>query len=464
MWKTLSKLSRASLLSLAAQWCEEENLRTCGPHILNEDDEDDPEAPYAAAESLAEIEGLYVEDLPSRKGSKREVVDRILEGDWRRGISMRQLAMAESQYILEHQSANRWAALRLTPYGEDDNEHEESTRHHLPRLHAATFLRSLQKEISPIAKAHFYIHQPSELPVTLLRIYLHDTPYNTTSSLRTSTTTSKTTRKTPSEAPKSIFVLFPTGTPYIYVSLSSSGTHLTDPESKSLLKFIVEAIPKALSCPSQRYELKPTSFTARSLSALLAHRGAERSNAAAGGWSIFVTDSKGRNALDFRDGLDEKTTEDDEQDADKENHLVIRGSKKRPFSHTDPSINNTPQTKKRLKLLASSRFGDYGLLDDGKNLHNFSVRITDPFDRRPKARVSDEEVGLFVQPHEGEEEPGGYKPDVKFTFQGSHVFAGLRMLVEKGIIDGSRMAGWMTGEAGVSVGTVREGKIETWDF
>jgi central kinetochore subunit Mis15/CHL4 len=185
VWKTLSKLSRASLLSLAAQWCEKENLRSCGPYILGEDnDENDLEAAYAAAESLAEIECLYTEELPSRKGSKREIVDRILEGDWRHGVSMKQLAMAETQYILEHQSANRWTALRLARFGEHTMEDDKS-QCHLPRLHATTFLRSLQKEISPVAKAHFHIHQPDSLTVTVLRIYLHDTTYNTTSALRT---------------------------------------------------------------------------------------------------------------------------------------------------------------------------------------------------------------------------------------------------------------------------------------
>ena len=467
VWRTLSKLSRSSLLTLASQWCERENLKTCGPYILGDGEADDLDAAYAAAESLAEVEGLYNEELPARKGSKREVVDRILEGDWRHGISMKQLAMAETQYVLEHQSANRWTALKLAVQinnDEDSEENEEKTGYQLPRLHAATFIRTLQKEISPVAKAHFYIHQADSLPLTALRIYLHDTPYNTSSALRTIATngTSKKAKSNPSEAPKSIFILFSTGTPYIYVSLSSSGTNLTDPESKSLQKFVVEAIPKALSRPSRRYELQPTALTARSLTALLAHRGAERTNSAAGGWSIFVTDSKGRNALDFREekAKDAKEeVEDDDAEADKENASALPGGKKRPFEHTDPTNNSDLQTRKRLKLLASSRFGDYGLPEDGKNLHSLSVHITDSFDRRSKPRRTQDEEGLFVEADA--EEGESWKPDVKISFQGSHVFAGLRMLVEKGVLDGERMPGWMTGEAGVSVGIVKDGRIES---
>lgn len=458
VWRTLSKLSRSSLLSLASQWCEENNLKTCGPYILGEDDADDLDAAYAAATSLAEVEGLYNEELPARKGSKREVVDRILEGDWRHGISMKQLAMAETQYVLEHQSASRWTALRLAPRQEDDGEHEN--RHqHLPRIHAATFVRSLQNEISPVAKTHFYIHEAESLPVTVLRIYLHDTPYNSSSALQTVATNGRSKKVNPSEAPKSIFVLFPAGTPYIYVSLSSSGTNLTDPESKSIQKFIVEAIPRALSRSDRQYELRPTAMTARSLTALLAHRGAERSHSAAGGWSIFVTDSMSRNALDFGDRKHDQNGENEaDEESDKENVAVLSHGKKRPFEHTNLTNNTDAKMRKRLKLLASSRFGDYGLPDDGKNLHSFSVRMSDSFDRRPEAINSTE----GVEPGDNEiDEGGSFKPDLRMTFQGSHVFAGLRMLVEKGVVDGSRMPGWMTGEAGVSVGVVKRGRIES---
>jgi central kinetochore subunit Mis15/CHL4 len=36
----------------------------------------------------------------------------------------------------------------------------------------------------------------------------------------------------------------------------------------------------------------------------------------------------------------------------------------------------------------------------------------------------------------------------------------VRELVERGIIDGERMPGWMTGEEGISVGVVKDGRIQ----
>lgn len=52
-----------------------------------------------------------------------------------------------------------------------------------------------------------------------------------------------------------------------------------------------------------------------------------------------------------------------------------------------------------------------------------------------------------------------WTPDVHLSFQGSHVFAGVRQLVEQGIVDGEKMPGWMAGDAGVSVGAVKEGRV-----
>jgi len=79
------------------------------------------------------------------------------------------------------------------------------------------------------------------------------------------------------------------------------------------------------------------------------------------------------------------------------------------------------------------------------------VRITDSYLSNPPARE-----------HEDEEEEinDSWQPSIRLSFQGSHVFAGIRQLVEKGIIDGEKMPGWMTGEVGVSIGVVKNGRME----
>jgi central kinetochore subunit Mis15/CHL4 len=439
--KTLSKLSRPSLLSLAASWCAPELQDSCAPFILAEGEDEASGAAYDAATSLSQVEGLYSEDLPSRKGTKREIVDRILAGDWRHGISLYQLAMTETRYILDQPSSNRWTAFKL-------QRHDGEPETNLPCFNPHSFLRNLQQEIAPLAKAHYALSTPPEFPGTVLRIYLHDTPYNTQSAVRSSSKFSSSSR---ASINKSMFVLFPTGTPYIYVSLSSTGSSIIDADSKSLQKFIVEAIPKALSSPGERYKLTSTALTTRSLTALLAHRGAERTNRVAGGWSIFADEKTNMNTLNYTKLEDVKLSIPEDQDAmDVEEKELgkSRGIKRSlSFSHTKPTSSLPSPQRKRLKLVAAGRFGTYGLPDDGNNFNRLDVRTTDSFSRRP---------GM-----EDEEDEDAFRPNVRLSFQGSHVFAGIRKLVELGTVDGEAMPGWMTGEAGVSIGTIKDGRIET---
>jgi central kinetochore subunit Mis15/CHL4 len=439
VFKTLSRLSRSSLLSLASEWCSPENLESCGPYILGEDEEEeDEEAPYEAARSLSAVEGLYSEELPARKGSKREVVDHILEGDWRHGISLRQLAMVESRYILDHPTSTRWTAMRLSRRGELEDTNSPKDR--LPRFHGQTFLRNLQREIAPISKAHYYLTRPKSLPVTLLRVYLHESPYNTQKSFQAVSSL----HKAGSENGKSVFVIFPHGTPFVYVSVASAGVQLVDTDSRSLQKFAIEAVPKALSRPNERYELRSTHLTARSLTALLAHRGSERTNAVAGGWSIFADDEFSASALDYR------KHELVENEEDKENQEGTKVGNKRLFEHANPTSTMESPTRKRQKLVATGRFGKYGLPDDGKGLNRFDVRINDPFTGpvRPQEDAED-----------STEVPDQWKPEIRLSFQGTHVFAGVRQLVENGIIDGEKMPGWLTGEGSVSIGVVKDGRL-----
>src|SRR5512140_1641791 len=92
--KILGRLSRASLLSVALDWLDENNQIFAAPYLRDDDDdEDDDEDDFnPPARSIEELQEVYTE-LQVRKGPKREVLDRIIEGDWRHGLSLYQLAM-----------------------------------------------------------------------------------------------------------------------------------------------------------------------------------------------------------------------------------------------------------------------------------------------------------------------------------------------------------------------------------
>ncbi|KAF2709300.1 CHL4-domain-containing protein [Pleomassaria siparia CBS 279.74] len=477
--RTLSKLSRPSLISLALQWLSKKNRDFCRPFLFGDEDpnledelEDEEEGEYDAAHSFEELQETYKE-LAARKGGKKEVLDRILEGDWRTGISMYQLATAEIQHLLDHPTALRWTAKRLAriPNSKSAVQDMEVTNdsEHLPRFQAQTFMMNLAKELTPLMKAHYLITRIKTIPITILRVYIHDSPYSTEASLAT-TTSSR-------DSAKAVFFVWPNGSPFVYVSLATHLGQVVGDNGRHLRNVVQQAIPKAFSRPSARYQLASTNFTARSLSALLAYRGPGKSNAAAGGWSIFADHSFSQNALDFI--TTQKSAALDKSTAGKEG--ATPGTKPgpgRPKRQLEDS--ETPEVKRR-KEVAEGRFGSSAKANDGRGIERFEVRIDDPFPALPSrnGHQFEETSELDPQPairsRRGRPSPlnrtateaaenddnamNSWVPDVKVVFTGQHVFAGIRELVEQGVIDGEKMPGWMTGEAGVTTGSVRNGRI-----
>lgn len=473
--RTFNKLSRHSLISLAHQWLAKKNRDFCRPYLLGDRDEeeDEEDEQYTPAQSYEELQELYKE-LAARKGGKREVQDRILEGDWRTGISMFQLATAEIQYLLDHPNSLRWTAKRLAriPNVKSAVLDMEVTNdsEHLPRFQAQTFMANLSRELTPLMKAHYLLTKIKTLPMTILRVYIHDSPYSTEASLAAESGSSDSAR--------AVFFIWPNGSPFVYSSIANHLGQAIGDDGKHLRDIVQQAIPKAFSRPTARYQLASTNFTTKSLDALLTYRGPGKSNAAAGGWSIFQDHSFSQNALDFitsqRGDGHERPTGD--KDASNTTSKLGPGRPKRALGDTE-----SPEAKRRREV-AEGRFGTSAQPNDGHGLERFEVRIDDPFPsvlENESQEADGDTSDLNAQPasrnrrgrpslldrslEEIEEIEGGdaWVPDVRVVFQGNHVFAGVRQLVEQGVVDGERMPGWMTGEAGVTIGAVKEGRIRT---
>ncbi|KAI0851957.1 CHL4-domain-containing protein [Daldinia vernicosa] len=508
--KTLNRLSRSSLLSLVLDWLDERNQYLCPPLLRRPDapqDEDEDDF-YPPAESLEELRGLY-ESMQARKGGRREVVDRILEGDWRYGLSLYQLAMADLQYLYDHPGSLKWTAYRIqqlkVPAHEDDAEGPERIDKEslaVPRFHPSTFLQNLQAEVLPDVKAHYNFDRPKDMPLLLLRIFIIDSPYNTDLAVSTrhrgrpGSNGSNKSITTSFDASRTIYIAFPDASPHIYISKSAAGGASSSAsaagEAKSLRALIVEGIPKALSRPRERYTLKGTNLTTKNLSTMLAVKGAGRTNAAGGGWSIYAgtgtsdlkTDSPLQTLLPTPPLSDASSIDTDNTDSD---------SRKRRRPVNDPADVEDEKQAKQARLAAQARFGNAAKVDDGKGIERLDVLIEDPFpvdianfsddeeseiqreneDRTAalsrqssKGRRSTLNLSVLVEDQENADDTGGgrrdndWAPQIRLSFHGSHVFAGIRQLVEAGIVDGEKMPGWMTGEEGVTIGAVRHGRIK----
>ncbi|KAI1388589.1 CHL4-domain-containing protein [Hypoxylon trugodes] len=502
--KTLNRLSRPSLLSLVLDWLDERNLSLCPPLLRRPDasDDEDEDDFYPPAQSLEELRELY-ENMQERKGGRREVVDRILEGDWRYGLSLYQLAMADLQYLYDHPGSLKWTAYRIqrlqTPAHEDDADRPEKADQEslsVPRFHPSTFLQNLQAEVLPDVKAHYNFDRPKGFPLLLLRIFIIDSPYNTDLAVSTrhrgrpGVSNSNTNATTSFDTSRTIYIAFPDASPHMYISKSaaSASSAASSGEAKSLRALVVEGIPKALSRPRERYALKATNLTTKNLTAMLAVKGAGRTNAAGGGWSVYagteVADLKADNPLQTL--LPTPPLSDADADADEEGDGARK--RKRVDLDTDPKDTEYEGQIKSARKAAQARFGDAAKVDDGKGIERLDVIIEDPFPtdvarslgdedederdrrrdddpaearRKSKGRRSTLDLSISVdgQDDEGREE-ATWAPRVKISFHGSHVFAGMRQLVEAGIVDGGKMPGWMTGEEGVTIGAVRHGRIK----
>ncbi|KAB8228461.1 CENP-N/CHL4 family protein [Aspergillus alliaceus] len=443
--KSLGKLTRQALLDLVFYWLDDRNVQSFAPYLERDEAEgtDDEElGPYPAERTIDNVRNAY-QELQVRKGGKREVIDRILEGDWRHGITLLQLAMVDLRYMDGHPSSLRWTALELTRIGADNARHTGAdVSSYIPRIHASTFLNNLQQEISPLVKAHYYLARSNTLPLTLLRIFVTNSPYQHP----------RQPPETLTDSSKVIYVAFPDSCPFVYTSIASStgskasSSHAAAPDTRSLQRIVRDAVPKALSLPQQRYGLKATSLTAKSLQALLALRGPGRSNRANGAFSIFADAVVEGSPLDPRpsntvtpeeyltqtEAVKDKRKDLDDQKGNETSATQQLGSK------TWSSEQDSHVPKKR-KLAIHSRFGTSGSLSSAP-LDRLDVRLLD----RPDGEDEDEDTDHAQY-------------SLSLTLAGSDVISGIRKLAELGVVDLERMPSWMTGEEAVTVAVVHRG-------
>ena len=471
--RVLTRLSRPALLSLAQEWLKPQNQSTCAPYLRSNGYEDD--SLNAASRTLDEIRELYSE-LDNRKGGKRDVLDQILEGDWRHGLSLQQLAMADVRHLLDHPKSCRWSALHLvsiSPGSKDEGRNESlffSKQRALPIFHAPTFLKNMQQEIGPLVKAHYYLTRMPSLPLTLLRVGIYDLLYYEPNSVANALVTT-------------IYIAFPENTLSVYVSFASTARQSGSVDGRGIRKLVIDALPKALSRPGERYSVGSTCLAAKSLAALVGMKGPGPSNAAAGGWSILAAGTAEESPLTASAPISDLLCFNDDN---KENHpipgraIAPRTVGNRVHESSRAAAEDEPLRKRRRRV-AEIRFGEIGIADVGKGIERFEVRLEDPFsDAVPDEQAqlnpssSDEPasrkgrrsvLSLFAEAEEPvqdmEEQTASviWAPHVQMTFSGTDIFAGVRKLVESGAVDGEKMPGWMTGENTVSIGVVRNGRL-----
>ena len=508
--RSLIRLSKSSLIDLALQWLLEENQATCAPYLArnrNLEEEVDEDYLWSPAETVEELRLTYHQMRFEINLNKRYIIDRILDGDWRRGLSLYQVASIDFQCLSENDNALRWTALKLVPLNDDEESGQEPLKKKrkmnpapYSAVSPATFLRNLQHEISPLVKAHYYFHRlhgPHNLSV--IRICVADSPYANPQS----TTQSSLLFADPNRI---IFIALPDSCPYVYVSVSGTAQSSASTRKKalsarmdttSLKRTVLEEIPKALSKPQHRYALESTSLTARSLSTMMALRGNSGTNAANGVYTVFANGVVDNSPIDAaRPTFAQKILQACEGKDDEEANIDLselslntqqQTAKRTALSQRSTNIGPARNSKsgedsQDLKMAASARFGLTGLPQTSRKpvevgqaaattdgLDRLQIRLDEDLysqDRHSPSfghRIDLHEVDPFDQTTATEPTSAATRREgsasMTLTFQGTNVFLGLRKLVESGIIKVEKLPAWMTGEEAVSGGTVRNGIV-----
>ncbi|KIW39877.1 uncharacterized protein PV06_08449 [Exophiala oligosperma] len=435
---TLNRLSRDSLLDLAVRWLDQDRAATpylCSNRRLFEADEED--YLYAPAATVAELRRIYKElQKDSSLASKRNVIDRVIDGDWRRGFTLHQHAMVDFAYLEQNDTALRWSALRLVPLeaAEESSSEDSDTqppskrRKHnyddaetkYPQISAQTFLSTLKEEISPVVKAHYHLHKiPSPHNLHIIRLYF--LPNSTFGGHRTSIPRRP---KHATDTARVMYIALPDSCPYVYVSLSgatgsksqskgiknSKARAMAKMDMAALKKIVLEAIPKALSRPHQRWALESTKLNARSLRALAELKGNHKPGSGGGAYSKFAEDERAPN-------------------------VVILDTPIREDEGTEDESRN---------LMVAKRFGAM----NGKH-HAALDRVHVKLQGLVEADTTT--TTTITTDSQGQE-----TSDVTLVFNGTDVFKGLEQLAQLGgqYVDLTKMPAWMTGELGVSNMTV----------
>jgi central kinetochore subunit Mis15/CHL4 len=482
--KSLSRLSRTSLIELCLQWSQSQHSNpylASNRNLLESDEEDYLHEPAKDVQDLRRIyEDLRLSFTTKDQVSKQDIIDRIVDGDWRRGLSLHQLATIDFACLEQNDAAFRWTALRLVPLIKPEGEAihpakrrkvstERSDQPLYPQITPTVFLANLKAQISPLVKAHYTLHRLKSGPnLTILRLYIvPNEVFDPKKSL---------IPKTPKDSidfGRVVYIAVPDSCPYVYVSVSGNSGTLTASKTRILSstkvdiattkRLIFEAIPKAFSRPQERWAMQSTKLTTKSLKALCLLRGNGRQGTAGGAFS------------QFSDGYENQNfSKEDTWSSDRKAGITLS----RPFDQPTPTCIQlpTPPPEKisELEMNVFKRFGSISgaMLASLNRFHVQICNITSPPPSalsksseqthgrgRKRKRLSLEEIENGVQQiaQDGSEvseqrnndlEPSG----LSLSFSGTDVFAGLRQLALLGpeYIDLGKMPAWVTGEKGVS--------------
>jgi central kinetochore subunit Mis15/CHL4 len=490
--KSLCRLTATQLTDLALHWLAQPTAAS-EPYLRSNrslDESDEEDYLFPPARSLSELKAIWKNlslDIDShgvgkQKHNKQYLIDRIVDGDWRRGLSLYQHATIDFAFLSTHDTALRWTGLKIVPLEHDAESeapeeppskkqkitHTKTTHLLYPTISPTTFVSALRTQVSPIVKAHYQLTHLggiyNELPI--VRLYL--TPEKAFAPHQSNIPRNA---RLATDSGRTIYIALPRSSPHVYIAVSGTApaTAAASQQAKqakvditNMKRLVIEAIPKALSRRHERWALEGTKLTVRSLKSVCALRGGGSRPATAGG--AFAKFFAGQTIADSDSPVDEGHNIENEDSCEAEagpTDVLGRKRKRSKSSEGDEEHEEHensmffPEQPTRSEQSAEdaldAHFGPTSNTSRAK-LDRVTVKITD--------------VVLQIDPEQSVVEQSMSKRNtvdcapVGITFAGPDVVLGLRMLAELGLVGGDqqqigldldKMPGWMAGDQGQSL-------------
>ena len=425
--KSLARLSRNKLLELCLKWSKSSTSEPYLARNRNNIEAEEEDYLHETARKRSDLVDIYetlqLADPDFETLTKKDIIDRIVDGDWRRGLSYKQLAELDFTCLEENDSLLRWSALKLTPLVSTDRKDEERSskrrklertenRRELPKypnMTPAVFAENLHKHISPLVKANYHIHRLQHLGLSIIRLCI--TPNTPFAPINTNVPRNE---ETGLDQSRLIYIALPDSCQYVYVSTTGGRKLETAPIGKSsstidiamLKRVVLEAIPKALSRPQTRWSLEATKVTAKSLKSISLLRGSSSVGVTGGSMANILSTTNGKSAVQHNDPEDE-----DELD---EQHRANK---------------------------IEQRFGPMSGINHVK-LDRFQLRIRNVIAHKPgNERFTEEDQD---------------RTPLTITLNGFDVFAGLKQLALQypAFVDLDKLPGILTGDSNVTSTTL----------
>ncbi|CCH57955.1 hypothetical protein TBLA_0A01560 [Henningerozyma blattae CBS 6284] len=453
--KKLAKLPLASLCDLVYNWFIK--FGSINEEITKE----------------ALLEDLKI--LNQTENTKKLLIDYVIEKMWPEGLNLYQLAQIEACTMILKPSSYFWNSSTAW-----DSNNEK----YFIEIEPEKFMTNLQEDIDKLYISTIYIFKHKSLPLIICRIQLFDYNSSFLSSSRGNMKDSRKMDNSPNEnndqsnlkkddkskdqestslllgrisekeyvSRKPFYVAFPMNSPTI---IHSCGKDIYS-------KLIMQCIQRSISTREPITLKQNESIPIKSLENIYILQGASRYSGAMGQWAAYADALFEISPLSSYNQYNASNTID--------NHPSIVGKMglKRTKSQSDSSGRDDYDRKKlRLEMSMLKFKGTKNGYNRIRNFYETIPSAVNDMPRKIKDHLRDEKYYKSLIPCERAKftirntiKETKEEINLQFRFTGNDIFGGLHELVDKKFIDISRVPGWLTGENGVSSGTITDGDFD----